>query len=428
MSGKSKSDALSPLLALDIGSSFVKCILARPLEYNKKGITNGQLKILGFSKTPQSPGNMENGGIVNISGVVETCEDALSKLEEITDERAKSAVVGISGELVKSSVSTIRYRRNSPKKSITESELKELLEKIETRSKKKALEEAFIELDNPDADLSLINSALVSLSIDGYRVNNPVGFKGSEVIIEYYTAFAPTVAVSAIEKVCAELELDLLTIAAEPFALCRACLGDETDTDFSAILLDVGGGTTSLAVVDGGEIAGTKMFDFGGANFSHVISETLGVRPATAEKYKVNLEDESLLSDTVINKTISALNRSLPVWLGGVSLALEEFHNVVPLPDHVFLSGGSSGLFPLEELLATSDWYRELSFESRPLVHLLDPLILPGFSFPDDREGTLELDRSFVVTLGLLRVAVDTLLASPDRDNLKTKLARLLAH
>ncbi|MBQ6130100.1 rod shape-determining protein [Candidatus Saccharibacteria bacterium] len=428
MSGKVASDSLSTLLALDIGSSFVKCILARPLEYSKKGITDGKLRLLGFSKAPQAPGNMQNGGIANISGVVSTCEAALSELEEKTGERAKSVVVGLSGELVKSSVSTIRYRRDSPKKPMTETELRELLEKIEARSKEKALKEAALELDNPDADLSLINSALVSLSIDGYRVNNPVGFKGSEAIIEYYTAFAPTVAVSAIEKVCAELELDLLTLATEPFAVCRACLGEDTDPDFSAILLDVGGGTTDLAVVSDGEIAGTKMFNFGGENFTHVISETLNVRPTTAEKYKVNLEDESLLSDSLINKTVSALNRSLPVWLGGVSVALEEFHNVLPLPPNILLAGGSSSLFPLEELLATSDWYQELPFETRPLVRQLDPFELPDFLFPDDSEENLDFDRGFVTALGLLRVAVDTLLASPEKSNLKTKLAKLLAH
>lgn len=427
MSGKKNSDSLSNLLALDIGSSFVKCILARPLEYEKKGITSGKMQVLGFSKVAQSRGNMKNGGIASISGVIDTCEEAISKLERITGERAGAVVVGISGEFVKSSVTTIRYHRDFPKKAITELELGELLEKIESRSKQKAHEEVSLELNNPDSELSLVNSALVSFSIDGYRVNNPVGFKGSEAIIEYYTAFAPTIAVSAIEKVCVELELDLLAIAAEPFAMCRACLGDETEADFSAILIDIGGGTTNVAVIDDGEIAGTKMFNFGGDNFTHTIAEAFGIRPSTAEKYKVNLEDESLLSDSIINKTVSALNRSLPVWLGGVSLALEEFHNVLPLPPCIFLSGGSSKLFPLEELLATSDWFRELPFEKRPLIHTFDPFELPDFTFIDDLEKDPEIDRSFIATFGLLRVASDTIMTSPEKTSLKAKLEKLLS-
>lgn len=427
-SASPKSD-VSTFLALDIGTDYVKCVLASPIEKGKHGsLSNGKLEVLGFSKAPQRSGNMSGGSIMNISGVVDVCETALSELEEKTGVRAKSVVVGISGELVKGATTTIRYRRDSPKKSISEPELRELLEKIESRAKEKAKKEASPELDSPDADLTLINSALVSLSIDGYKINNPVGFKGSEVLIDYYTAFAPEISVSAIEKVCAELELDLLTVVVEPFAVCRACLGDEVDADFSAILVDIGGGTTDVAVIDDGGICGTKMFNIAGNNFTHGVSEVLGVRPVTAEKYKVNLEDESLLSDTLIGKTTAALNRSLPVWLAGLSLALEEFSNLASLPSDIFLCGGSSRLLPLEELLAASDWFKSLSFNERPLVHLLDPSSLPDFIFPDDPEETVGLDESFVTALGLLRVAVDTVLASPEKGGLKARLAKLLSH
>lgn len=427
MSSK-ESELKSTLLALDIGTEFVKCVLARPAEKFRDSLKSGKLEILGFSKARQASGNMSAGSIANIPGVVATCEAALSELEQKTGERAKTVVVGISGELVKGETTTIRYRRDFPNKPISDSELRELLEKIESRAEEKVKLELSLETDTPEVNLSLINSALVSLSIDGYKINNPVGFKGAEVLIEYYTAFAPALAVSAIEKVCVELELDLLAVVVEPFAVCRACLGDEVDVDFSAVLVDIGGGTTDLAVIDSGGICGTKMFNIAGQAFSRQISESLGVRPETAEKYKVSLEDESLLSDTIINKTTGALNRSLSVWLAGVSLALEEFKNVSPLPPDIFLSGGSANLLPLEELLATSDWYANLPFERRPLVHLLDPLSLPDFTFPDSPEDTLALDSSFVTALGLLRVAVDTLLASPEKNSLKAKLSKLLSH
>ena len=424
------------LLALDIGSEFVKCALATPVDPDKPEkvirfkdtLKSGKLKLLGFSKSRQAPGNMSGGAIADIPGVVASCEDALSELEKKTGERAKAVVVGISGELVKGSTTTIRYRRDSPNKSITESELRELLEKIESRAEEKVKTELSLETDNPEVELSLINSALVSLSIDGYKINNPVGFKGGEVLIEYYTAFAPAIAVSAIEKVCVELELDLLAVVVEPFAVCRACLGDEVDVDFSAVLIDIGGGTTDIAVIDAGGICGTKMFNIAGQAFTRQVSESLGVKLATAEKYKVNLEDDETLSDAIINKTTGALSRSLSVWLAGVSLALEEFKNVSPLPEDIFLSGGSSNLLPLEEALATGDWFKHLSFEKRPLVHLLDPFSLPDFILPEDEDESLLLDSSFITALGLLRVAVDTLLAAPEAKGLKAKLTKLLSH
>ena len=431
-----KTELKSTLLALDIGSEFVKCALATPVNPDKPEkalkfkdtLKSGKLKLLGFSKARQTPGNMSGGAISDIPGVVASCEEALSNLEEKTGERAKTVVVGISGELVKGNTTTIRYRRDTPNKSITEAELKELLEKIEAHTEEKVKTELSLETDNPEVELSLINSALVSLSIDGYKINNPVGFRGGEVLIEYYTAFAPAIAISAIEKVCVELELDLLAVVVEPFAVCRACLGDEVDVDFSAILMDIGGGTTDIAVVDCGGICGTKMFNIAGQAFTRQVSESLGVRLETAEKYKVNLENEDILSDTLINKTTVVLNRSLSVWLAGVALALEDFKNVSPLPSDIFLSGGSSALLPLEEALATSDWYKSLPFERRPLVHLLDPFSLPDFIFPEEKEAELSLDSSFITSLGLLRVAVDTLLAAPEAKGLKAKLTKLLSH
>ena len=432
-----KSELNSSLLALDIGTEFIKCILAKPINPDhpeksvkfKDSLKSGRLKVLGFSKSRQAPGNMSGGAISDIPGVVASCEEALSELEAKTGERAKTVVVGISGELVKGHTTTIRYRRDTPHKPITDSELRELLERIESRAESKVRDELSLETDNPEVDLSLVNSALVSLSIDGYKINNPVGFKGAEVLIEYYTAFAPAIAVSAIEKVCVELELDLLAVVVEPFAICRACLGDEVDVDFSAVLIDVGGGTTDIAVFDSGGVCGTRMFNIAGASFTRQISESLGVRPETAEKYKIHLEDEDILSDTIISKTTGALNRSLAVWLAGVQLALEEFKNVSPLPADIFLSGGSSSLLPLEELLATSDWYAGLPFDRRPLVHLLDPYSLPDFILPDaGSDDSLALDGSFITALGLLRVAVDTLLASPNQNSLRAKLSRLLSH
>ena len=203
-----KTEQKSTLLALDIGTSFVKCVLAQPVDKDKpdkalkfkKTLPSGRLKILGFAKAPESPGNIKDGRIADIQGVVASCEKALAKLESQTGERASAVVIGVSGEQIKSKTSTIRYRRDTPNKPITSAELEELLKKIEKRNLEKLKAELSLETDNPEVDLNLINSAVVSISIDGYRINNPVGFRGAEVLIEYYTAFAPSVVVSEEKK------------------------------------------------------------------------------------------------------------------------------------------------------------------------------------------------------------------------------------
>ena len=406
--------SMSTILGLDIGTEFVKAVLARPTK-------KGDLEILGVGKAKQAEGNMHAGAVADIPAVVATCEDALVKVEEQAGERASLTVVGIAGELIKGNTTTVRYSRKNPNKPITESEMHEIIVKVQQKSGEVAKKTVALETGNDNVEVRLINSAIVSLTIDGYKISNPVGFKGSDVVIQFYTAFAPLIHVAAIEKVCAELNLDLLTVAVEPFAVCRACLGDDLDSNFSGVVIDIGGGTTDLAVVEDGGVEGTKMFSIGGRSFTHQIAESLGVDFNTAEEYKLNY-DTGKLDDRIKAKVETALSRNISVWLTGIEVALEEFNNISSLPRNVLLCGGGASLSLLQQTLAISDWYTKLPFSRRPVIHLIDVKDLPNLIMKDK---TL-LDHSFATALGLLRVGMDTLAGAPEENKLKAKLAKLL--
>ena len=350
------------------------------------------------------------------------CEEALSIAEEEAKERASTTVVGIAGELVKGNTTTVNYNRQNPNKPITEAEMNEIIKKVQEKSGDVARQTIALETGNDNVEIRLINSAIVSLTIDGYKIMNPIGFKGSEVVIQFYTAFAPMIHVAAIEKVCAELNLDLLTVAVEPFAVCRACLGDDPDSNFSGVVMDIGGGTTDIAVVDDGGVEGTKMFSIGGNSFTHQIAESLGVDHDTAEQYKLDYDTGSL-DDRVKAKIETALSHTISVWLTGVEVALEEFDNLGSLPRNVMLCGGGASLSLIQETLAISDWYTNLPFPRRPVIHLIETAELPNFTF-----GTHELDHSFATALGLLRVGVDTLAGAPEENRIKAKIAKLLSN
>ena len=405
---------MSTILGLDIGTEFVKAILARP---NKKG----DLEILGIGKAKQAEGSMIAGAVADIPAVVAACETALYDVEKQAGERANLTIVGIAGELVKGNTTTVNYSRKNPNKPISEAEMNEIIKKVQQKSGEVAKKAVAIETGNDNIEVRLINSAIVSLNIDGYKIMNPIGFKGSEVVIQFYTAFAPLIHVAAIEKVCAELNLDLLTVAVEPFAVCRACLGDNPDSNFSGIVMDIGGGTTDIAIVDDGGVEGTKMFSIGGRSFTRQIAESLGVDFETAEEYKLDF-DSGNLDDRVKAKVETAISRNLSVWLTGVEVALEEFESVGSFPRNILLCGGGASLSSLQEALAVTDWYKELPFSRRPVIHLIDVAELPNLILKDDNE----LDHSFATALGLLRVGVDTLAGAPEENKLKAKIAKLL--
>ena len=376
-----------------------------------------------MGKAKQADGNMHAGAVADIPAVVGVCEEALVDVEKQAGERAELAVVGIAGELIKGNTTTVNYTRKNPNKPINEEEMMEIIEKVQRKSGEVAKRTVALETGNDNVEVRLINSAIVSLTIDGYKISNPIGFKGSDVIIQFYTAFAPLIHVAAIEKVCAELNLDLLTVAVEPFAVCRACLGNDLDSSYSGIVMDIGGGTTDIAVIDDGGVEGTKMFGIGGRSFTHQIAEALGVDFDTAENYKLDF-DSGKLDDRIKAKIETAVSHNLSVWLTGVEVALEEFNSTSSLPRNILLCGGGASLSPLQESLAISDWYKDLPFSRRPIIHLMETAELPNLIIEDD----ITLDHSFATALGLLRVGMDTLAGAPEETGLRAKISKLLQH
>lgn len=410
---KNLKNSADYLLALDIGTEYVKALIA------KKG--KNTLKIVGVGKAHEAPTNMYSGAIADIEGVAQTCEEALAKAEEMAGVRASEVVIGIAGELIKGNTASIKYRRADASRPITDAEMENIIKQVQQRAGERARREVAIETNNKDVEVRLINSALVSLRIDGYKVSNPIGFKGKEVVVQIYTAFAPLVHISAIERVCDELQLDLVTVAVEPFAVCRACLGDDVESNFSGIVMDIGGGTTDIAVVDDGGVEGTKMFSIGGRSFTHQIAQKLGLSFEDAEKLKL-LSESPKMKPEIRKKFDATIARNLDVWQSGVELAIEEFDQMETLPNQIFLCGGGAGLSAIPELLATGDWYKELPFSRRPIVNLIDPETIEGIENETDRE----LDHTFVTAMGLLRVGMDTLSGTPENGSLKAKLAKLL--
>lgn len=409
---RSRNDVI---LALDIGTEFVKTVIA---EQDK----NGDLNIIGIGKAHQASSNMYAGAIADIPAVVEVCERSLNQAEKMAGVTCKTAVVGIAGELIKGNTSTVRYRRKNGNKPLTEQEMSLIIKRVQERAGEQARKEIADETNNPNVEVRLINSAIVSITIDGYKISNPVGFKGSDVVIQFYTAFAPLIHISAIEKVCAELQLDLLAVAVEPFAVCRACLGNDLDGNLSAIVMDIGGGTTDIAVIDDGGVEGTKMFGIGGRSFTHQIAEALNIDFETAEKYKLSINNPAKIPSDMRDKMLLAVQRNLAVWLSGVQITLEDFKLAEMLPNKILLCGGGAGLGELQDVLSTTDWFKELPFARRPVVHLVNSSDIPGI----ENKTSTTLDHSYVTALGLLRVALDTLAGMPDDGGMRGKLAKLL--
>ena len=299
---------------------------------------------------------MQAGAIADIAEVVKNCDKALNEAEQQAGISVRPSVIGIAGELVKGTTTTVRCRRRDADKELDLPEIERIISLVQKRAEERAKQQLVWELGGKEVEIRLVNSALVGIEIDGYPVTSPVGFKGKEVVVQLYTAFAPMIHIGALERTALELDVDLLAVAAEPFAVARSIIGDNSDNAMSAILMDVGGGTTDIAVINDGGVQGTKMFGIGGRAFTRSVARDLDIDFTKAEEFKLGLTTNKT-PENKLKAVNAALRKTLEVWTSGVELALAEFTNLDHLPHHILLCGGGSSLDMLTEKLADrSSW------------------------------------------------------------------------
>src|SRR4051812_49226440 len=401
------------MVALDVGTEFVKALIGR--------VTGDEVEIIGMGRAHQGLTDMQAGAIADIAAVVANCDKALAAAEQQAGVSARTAVIGIAGELVKGTTSVVRFTRKNSGKELSIDEMGRIIEIVQERAEAKARQELAWELGGKDVDVRLVNSALVRIDIDGYKVTNPVGFQGKDIVVEMYTAFAPMIHIGALERTAAELDLELLAVAAEPFAVARSVVGDDPNASISEILMDVGGGTTDIAVVNEGGVEGTKMFGIGGRAFTHAIERDLDVDFVKAESLKLGLSAHAAHQREAVEK---ALTKTLNVWTNGVELALSEFTKLDHLPHRLLLCGGGSSLEMLVDRLETAEWHKGLPFTRKPVVQHIKPNEVVGIT---DSTGSIT-DHTYITAMGLLRVGMDTLNSGiAEGDNtLRNKLNRML--
>lgn len=384
------------VVALDIGTENVKALIGR--------VQGDKVEIVGAGRAHQQLTDMQAGAISDIAGVVSNCDTALAQAEEQAGVSVRTAVIGIAGELVKGTTTTVKCTRKNPNKPLDLDEMEKIIGLVQKRAEERAKQQLAWELGGKEVEIRLVNSALVNIDIDGYPVTNPVGFQGKEVLVQLYTAFAPMIHIGALERTAQELDLDLLAVAAEPFAVSRSVLGNDSNNNMSAVLMDVGGGTTDIAVLHEGGVQGTKMYGIGGRAFTRSIERDLGVDFQEAEEIKLSLGTNKVPTHKQ-DAAIKALNKTLDVWINGVDLALNEFTKLDHLPHQVLLCGGGSSLDEMIDLLEQTTWYKTLPFTRKPVINHIHPAQVVGMV---DRTGGVN-DHTFITAMGLLRVGLDTL-------------------
>jgi cell division protein FtsA len=352
-------------LALDIGTEVVKALVFKLDVHDKKGI------IIGVGREKQDRGNMHSGAISDIHGVIQSCQKAIDRAQKHANvTNVSPTVMGVAGELVKGTTTTVHYERSNPQERIDMPELKEIIQRVQWKTFERIREQVEWEIGR-SADVKLINAAIVDVRIDGYRVTNPLNFQGKSLSISVFNAYAPMMHLGAVDTIADALNLELIRVAAEPYAV-SASVGYEDILDFNGIFIDIGGGTTDIAVVRNGGLEGTKMFALGGRAFSKRLAQALRIPFEEAEVLKMKYA-YGKLPHNVAEQFSRILMQDSQVWLGGVELSLMEFAEKDLLPANIYLCGGGSALPEIGQVLMSEAWAKKLPFTKRPRVNFLQP-------------------------------------------------------
>jgi cell division protein FtsA len=395
--------------ALDVGTEFAKALV---FEIDD----GGQGVVRGVGRKRQGLSHMQSGTVADIAAVVDNCSIALQEAEEMAGFRPTQVVIGIAGELVKGFTTSHSQERRKPDQPITEQELQKLIDGVQREALREAERSITWETGLPHVDVRLVHAAITGASIDGYALANPVGFQGRHVRISIFNAFAPLVHLGALQSVASQLDLELLEIVAEPYAVARV-LGLDQVRQAGALFIDIGGGTTDVALVRQGGIEGTRMFALGGRAFTKSIADRLDLPFPRAEALKVDYARGLPVEHREEIATIVA--EDVEVWAAGVELVMEELGGGDLLPGRIYLCGGGSRLLEVRSALAAERFWKRLPFARPPEVTIMSPDQIESIT----DETKLLVDQQDVTPLGLVYQAIEL---QSDEDPLDAALRRVL--
>lgn len=357
-------------LSLDIGTEYVKTVLFTKNDSN-------EIEIIGYNRKRQKESSMYAAFIINLQDVVDTLDKSIGESISMAQEQnhefemPKEAVIGIAGELVQGVTVMVNSDRDNPDSSITEKELQKLIDKVKKYTFPNTKEEIADEIGIKPNLVEEVETYINSVYIDGARVTNPIGFKGSEIIYRVFSTFAPKIYLDSINHVAEELNLRLLKIVVEPYAISLG-VKDLRSNNSSAIVIDIGGGTTDVAMVKNGDIIGTKMFAIGGGVFTKRVAKEFNLSYEEAETVKLDYSNGTLDKNKSmeLNKVFM---QDVKVWLTGVELCLEEFEDADEYPSTIYLCGGGALLPEIQEGLITHPWLQLFNFKKYPKVNFIFP-------------------------------------------------------
>ena len=250
------------VVALDIGTSKVACLVAEVGP-------DGALDILGMG-SHESKG-LKKGVVVNIEATVAAIQRALEEAELMADCKISAAFVGIAGSHIRSFNSTGMVAVKDREVGVLDVD--------------RAIETA--RAVNIPTDQQILHVLRQEFIIDGQEdVREPIGMSGVRLEVKVHIVTGAVSAAQNIIKCVRRCGIEVKDLVLQPLASSRAVLSED-EKDLGVCLLDIGGGTTDIAVFTHGAIRHTAVVPIAGDQITNDVAMALRTPTADAETLKI---------------------------------------------------------------------------------------------------------------------------------------------
>jgi cell division protein FtsA len=252
------------IVGLDIGTTKIAAIVGRRNE-------RGKIEILGYGKT-ESIG-VKRGVVSNIENTVQSISTAVSLASNSSGVDIKYVNVGIAGQHIKSLQHKGTIIRRDIETEISQADIDTLHQNMFNLGM------------NPGEEI--IDVIPQEYIVDGEEgIKQPIGMLGNTLEANFHIIIGQTTAAKNIYKCVRKAGLDVVDLFLEPIASADAVLSDE-EKEAGVVLVDIGGGTTDIAIFHDGIIRHTAVIPFGGEILTEDIKEGCSIIKKHAEELKI---------------------------------------------------------------------------------------------------------------------------------------------
>ena len=331
------------VVGLDIGTAKVMAVVAEV-------VAGGELRVAGLGVA--SSHGLKRGVVVNIDATVQSIQQALKEAEMMAACKIERVYTGITGSHIRGQNSTgmVIVRDN---REVTPTDVARVIETAKA-----------INIPN-DQRLLLVESQ--EFVIDGHEVKEPIGMSGSRLEVKVHIATGAQSAAENIIKCVRRCGLEVEQLCLTPTASAAAVLTDD-EKDLGVAVVDIGAGTTDVAIYTGGSIRHTAVIPIAGDLITSDIAMALRTPTKDAEDIKVDYGvAKQLLADPNEHVEVPGLGDRAPRMLSRQALAgvieprVEEIFSLVHqvirdsgyeelLSSGIVLTGGSAVMPGMVEL------------------------------------------------------------------------------